>query len=569
MNELLQQLDATVAAMTAEGASFEMTTATINGFEQRVYKTILPTMGEYFKLMLKYPEREFAVYRDERYTYGEAYAEAAALAVALREDFGVQTGDRVAILSRNNPQWMIGFIAALSMGAVAVPMNAWWTTDELDYGLRDCGARVIIADRQRVERLQPLVEPLELQLIAIDDCSDLAVAHRAYGEVVAAHPGSSMPIVSVGPDDHATIMYTSGSTGHPKGALSSHRGILSALFSWILLGGATKALAGENTSEKAGDALPPVGLLAIPLFHCTASHTAFLLSLIIGRKLVIMHRWDAQEALKLIEDERVTWFTGVPTMSAELQEAAVGSDRDLSSLAEIFGGGAARPPAQVEKLAKTFKKSSAGIGYGLTETNALGTVNSGPVYLAKPGSAGATVPAVTDIAILDEHDEPVAQGERGEVCISSPANVLGYWNKPEATAEAFRNGWFHTGDVGYLDEDDFLYIVDRMKEIIIRGGENISCIEVEAAIYQHPAVAEAAVFGVPDERLGEVVATAVVLKDGESLDADALREFLAGHLAKFKIPLHVRFHDEALPRIATGKIFKRQLKADLSEELGL
>ena len=549
--------------MTADGAPFEMATATINGAEQRVYKSIPPNMAEYFKLMLKNPEREFAVYLDERYTYGEAYAEAAALAVALREDYGVQRGDRVAILSRNNPQWMISFVAALSIGAVAVPMNAWWTTEELDYGLRDCGAAVVIADRQRIERLQTLVEPLQLALVAIDDCAGLEVPLRPYAEVVHAHAGAQMPAVDIDPDEHATIMYTSGSTGHPKGALSSHRGILSALFSWILLGGASKAVAGDSGE----DSNPPVGLLAIPLFHCTASHSAFMLSLIIGRKLVIMHKWDPQEALRLIEEERVTWFTGVPTMSAELQEAAVGSDRDLSSLAEIFGGGAARPPAQVEKLAKTFKKSSAGIGYGLTETNALGTVNSGPVYLAKPGSAGTAVPAVTDVAILDENDQPVAQGERGEVCISSPANVLGYWNKPEATAEAFRDGWFHTGDVGYLDEDGFLYIVDRMKEIIIRGGENISCIEVEAAIYQHPAVAEAAVFGVPDERLGEVVATVIVLKDGANLDADALREFLAGHLAKFKIPLHVRFHEESLPRIATGKIFKRQLKADLSEEL--
>jgi acyl-CoA synthetase (AMP-forming)/AMP-acid ligase II len=254
-------------------------------------------------------------------------------------------------------------------------------------------------------------------------------------------------------------------------------------------------------------------------------------------------------------------------MSAELQAAAAESDRDLSSLAEIFGGGAARPPSQVEKLASTFKKSSSGIGYGLTETNALGTINSGEIYRARPGSAGRAVPAVTDIAILDEHGRSLPAGERGEVCIQSPCNVLGYWNKPEATAEAFREGWFHTGDVGYLDEDGFLFIVDRMKEIIIRGGENISCIEVEAAIYQHPAVSEAAVYGVPDERLGEAGAASIVLREGATVSDEALREFLAGHIAAFKIPAHFRFHDEALPRIATGKIFKRQLKAELSERL--
>ena len=565
MSDYLRSLDAAVAEMTAPGGPFALTAATVNGVEYRSYATAPQTMGAYFRLMLKHADREFAVYRDQRLSYAEAYAQAAALATALGEDYGVRRGDRVVILSRNNPEWMIAFIAALSIGAVAVPMNAWWTSDEIDYGLRDCGARVVIADRQRVERLQPLVADLAPAVIGIDDCAGLAVPTRPCADVIAAHAGAGMPEVAVAADDYATIMYTSGSTGHPKGALSTHRGILSALFSWILLGSAGKRVEGDRP----GSGLPPVGLLAIPLFHCTASHTAFLLSLITGRKLVIMHKWDAQEALRLIEEERVTWFTGVPTMSAELQEAAVDSERDVSSLAEIFGGGAARPPAQVEKLTQTFKKSSAGIGYGLTETNALGTVNSGQIYRERPGSAGRVVPAVTDIAILDEQGVPLAPGERGEVCIRSPANVLGYWNKPDATAEAFRDGWFHTGDVGYLDEDGFLYIVDRMKEIIIRGGENISCIEVEAAIYQHPAIAEAAVFGVPDERLGEVVACALVLKPGAALDAAALREFLAQHLAAFKIPLHVRFSDQPLPRIASGKIFKRQLKADLSAELGL
>ncbi|MEM9315326.1 MAG: class I adenylate-forming enzyme family protein [Pseudomonadota bacterium] len=563
MSEQLQQVEKIVAEMTADGAPFALEAVTIEGHEYRSFAAAPPHMGAYFRFMLGHAEKDFAVYRDERYTYGEAYGQAASFAHALLEDYGVRRGDRVAILSRNNPQWMMAFISALSIGAVAVPMNAWWTTDELDYGLKDCGASVVIADRQRMERLAPLHEKLGLKLIAVDDCSSLGVSSTPFAELVAAHAGAEMPEVDVQPDEHATIMYTSGSTGHPKGALSSHRGILSALYSWMLMGMAGKAA----SPDKKKSSFPPAGLLTIPLFHCTGSHSAFLLSLIVGRKLVIMHKWDAEEALRLIEEERITWFTGVPTMSAELQAAAQHSNRDLSSLAEIFAGGAARPPAQVEKLATTFKKSESGIGYGLTETNALGTVNSGDVYRARPGSAGRAVPAVTDIAIFDENDEPLPAGERGEVCIHSPANCLGYWNKPEATAEAFRNGWFHTGDVGYLDEDGFLFIVDRMKEIIIRGGENISCIEVEAALYQHAAVVEAAVYGVPDERLGEAVAASVVLREGASLGADELREFLRTLIAAFKLPEHIRFHGEALPRIATGKIFKRQLKAELTEQL--
>ncbi len=563
MNDYLQAMESAVGQLTAEGAPFALGSTEIDGVSYRTYASAPENMAGYFRFMLNHSDKEFTVYRDERYTFGQSYAMSASLAQALIDDYGITKGDRVAILSRNNPQWMMAFTAALCVGAVAVPMNAWWTTEELDYGLRDCGAKVIVADRQRIERLMPLVDELGLKLIAVDDCSGLDVPYRQFNDVIAPYAGVEMPEVEVSGEDHATIMYTSGSTGHPKGALSSHRGIISALFSWMLMGLAGKTVAPDPEPAKFSAA----GLLTIPLFHCTGSHSAFMLSLIVGRKLVIMHKWDVEEALRLIEEERITWFTGVPTMSAELQAAAENSDRDLSSLGEIFAGGAARPPAQVEKLAKTFKKSASGIGYGLTETNALGAVNSGAMYLDKPGSTGRVVPAVTDIAIFDENDEPVPAGERGEVCIHSPANILGYWNKPEATAEAFRNGWFHTGDVGYMDEDGFLFIVDRMKEIIIRGGENISCIEVEAAIYQHPAVSEAAVYGVPDERLGEAVAASVVPKDGQTIDEGELRDFLKEHIAGFKIPAYFRMHDEPLPRIATGKIFKRQLKADLSEQL--
>lgn len=564
MSDYVVKMEEAVAQLTAPEAPFALDTATIDGVDYRVYANAPENMSGYFKFMLAHSEKEFAVYRDERYTFAEAYAISASLAKAFVDDYGVKKGDRIAILSRNNPQWMMAFIAALSVGAVAVPMNGWWTTDELDYGLKDCGASIVVGDRQRLERLQTLVEPLALKLIGIDDCAGLEVPVAQFSDVVAPYQGVDMPEADVAPDDHASIMYTSGSTGHPKGALSSHRGILSALYSWMLMGTANKSVEANPVESP----WSPSGLLTIPLFHCTGSHSAFMLSLIVGRKLVIMHKWDAQEALRLIEEERITWFTGVPTMSAELQEAAAESDRDLSSLGEIYAGGAARPPSQVEKLSSTFKKSTSGIGYGLTETNALGCVNSGDLYRAKPGSTGRTVPAVTDIAIFDENDQPVATGERGEVCIHSPANILGYWNKPEATAEAFRNGWFHTGDVGYLDEDGFLYIVDRMKEIIIRGGENISCIEVEAAIYQHPAVHEAAVYGVPNERLGEAVAASICLKDGAALEQADLVDFLKEQLAGFKIPAHWRFHDEPLPRIATGKIFKRQLKAEMTEQLG-
>ena len=564
MHPQLVAFEEEVSRLTAPGQPFELNTVQVDGIDYRNFAAMPVNMGQYFQLMRRHAEKEFAVYQGERLTYAQAWSQSAALATALREDYRVMPGDRVAILSRNNPQWMISFIAVLSIGAVAVPMNAWWTTEELEYGLRDSGARLVVADRARVERLMPLVKPLELQLIAVDDCSGLDASSTAFAEVIAAHAGAAMPDVAVAPDDPATIMYTSGSTGHPKGALSSHRGILSALYSWILMGTVTKKL---TPPAKEALALPACGLLTIPLFHCTASHSAFLLSLITGRKLVIMYKWDVDEALRLIEAEKVTWFTGVPTMSAELQAAARKSSRDLSSLAEIFAGGAARPPDQVGKIQDAFRKSSPGIGYGLTETNALGAVNSGAFYLANPYSTGRAVPAVTDIAILDESQRHLDVGEHGEVCIRSPANCRGYWNRPDATAEAFRNGWFYTGDIGYLDDNGFLYIVDRKKEIIIRGGENISCIEVEASIYRHSGVFEVAVFGLPDERLGESVGAVIVLQPDASLDKAALHEHLRDHLAAFKLPEHVWFVDEPLPRIASGKIFKRALKVRYAEIL--
>ena len=566
MNPAIVKLEETVSSLTAEGQPFALEQVQINGVDYLNYSAMPANLGQFFLLMQQHADKEFAVYREERYTYGEAYALGAAFGRALLERYDLRKGDRVAILSRNNPQWMMAFIGAVSVGGVAVPMNAWWTTEELDYGFEDSGAKVVVADRQRIERLAPIAEKHGLQIISIEDCSGLALQHTPFSSLTEEFAGTGMPDVELGQDDYATIMYTSGSTGHPKGALSSHRGILSALFSWMLMGMATKlAVPDDEPAEE--EKFSPCGLLTIPLFHCTASHSAFMLSIIIGRKLVIMHKWDAQEALRLIEHERVTWFNGVPTMSAELQAAAESSERDISSLAEIMAGGAARPPDQVDKLKGTFKKSSSGIGYGLTETNALGAVNAGALYEANPGSTGRVVPAVTEFMIQGEDGSALPAGERGEVCIKSPANVLGYWNKPEATAEAFVDGWFHTGDVGYFDEDGFLYIVDRIKEIIIRGGENISCLEVEAAIYSHPAVYEAAVFGLPDERLGEVVGAASVLKEGAELTTSELSAFLADHLASFKIPAHVWFRAEQLPRIASGKIFKRQLKADYAEEL--
>jgi len=564
VNADIQRFDDAVASLTAPGQAFEVATVDIGGVAYRNFATLPANLGDYFKVMLKHAHKDFAVYLDQRYTFAEAYRHSCAFGAALVGRYGVARGDRVAILSRNNPQWMMAFIGATSVGGVAVPMNAWWTTGELDYGFADSGAKVVVADRARVERLLPLVEKHGLQVIAIEDCGDLAVEQTPFAGLLQAFSGAAMPTADVALDDPATIMYTSGSTGDPKGALSSHRGVLSALYSWMCMGVATK-VAGTQEARKEG--LSPAALVTVPLFHCTGSHSAFMLSLAVGRKMVIMHKWDVQEALRLIEEEKITWFNGVPTMSAELQAAAETSERDISSLTEIMAGGAARPPGQVGKISATFRKSAPGIGYGLTETNALGAVNSGVFYLARPDSTGRPVPAVTEFRVVGEDGSDLPAGEHGEICIKSPCNVLGYWNQPAATAEAFVDGWFHTGDIGYIDGDGFIYIVDRLKDIIIRGGENISCLEVEAAMYAYPGIREAAVFGLPDERLGEIVGAAAVLEKGATIGAGELREYLAEHLAAFKLPAHIWFRTEPLQRLASGKIHKRKIKTEYASEL--
>ena len=564
--EGLTALQDIVEALTADGQPFALEDVEVRGASYRSYVNQPANLAEYFRTMASHGEKPFVVMGDERYSYGEAYALAGQFAAALVDRYAIQPGDRVAIAMRNNPQWMLAFIGAVRAGAIAVPMNSWWTGEELDYGLGDCGAKLAVVDPDRAARVAPHLEKLDLHLVGVGDFGDVPASVDDFMGVTAKYAGADVPEVAADPEDDACIMYTSGSTGHPKGAVQTHRSVLSALFSWLLLGNASNKAA-PPSDEDSGERYPPCALMTVPLFHATGSHSLFLLSLMIGRKIVLMHKWDVQEAMRLIEAERITNFNGVPTMSAELQAAAQDSPYDLSSLKEIYAGGAARPPDQVKKITSSFKGSSAGIGYGLTETNALGTVNSGAFYLARPGSAGRPVPAVTDIRIVDEAGEVLGPGERGEVCIHSPANVRGYWNKSEATEAAFKNGWFHSGDVGYLDDDGFLYIVDRIKDIIIRGGENISCIEVEAAIYQHDAVDEAAVFGLPDERLGEIVGAAVVLREPGSLDAERLRDYLSEHLAAFKIPTHIWFHEEKLPRVASGKIFKRQLKADYAATL--
>jgi acyl-CoA synthetase (AMP-forming)/AMP-acid ligase II len=389
------------------------------------------------------------------------------------------------------------------------------------------------------------------------------LGYPVLDDLLEEAPGAPWQLPPLHPDDDATIMYTSGSTGYPKGAVSTHRAIVHGALNYLVSG-----LAMLQLHQASGGTLPEqqVMLLNVPLFHITGSVPVLLVSVAIGRKLVIMHKWDAGEALKLIEREKATYFVGVPTMSLELMQHPDRDKYDLSTLVDIAGGGAPRPPEHVERLADTFKGKHPAIGYGLTETNGVGAGNLRDNYRKKPASTGRASRPMVEIKITDDKGEARPTGEVGSICIRSVANVRGYWNKPAETAKAFdANGWFDSGDLGYLDEDGYLYIVDRKKDIIIRGGENISCQEVEAAIYTHPAVAEALVFGLPDERLGEIVGAVVYLKPGETVEPLALIDFAKDHLAAFKVPAQLWIAHDPLPKLGSGKLDKVSVRNEFRE----
>ncbi len=561
--------DAAIAQITAPGGPLSVGKVTVRGVELPAFVNAPTNLRDLTAMFMpSHADKELLVYQGERLTFGQVRAEATRVAAMLQHRYGIAKGDRVAIAMRNYPEWIALFLGASMLGAVVVPMNAWWQTDELAYGLRDSGTRLALVDEERLRRIAA-IPGLAIPLVAVRTSHAVAAELGAttLDDALAESPAEPWYLAELYGEDDATIMYTSGSTGAPKGAVSTHRAIVSGTLSYLVQGLAMLQLAAQQ-----GVQLPAqqIMLLNVPLFHITGLVPVLLVSICIGRKLVIMHRWDAGEALRLIEAERCTYFVGVPTMSLELMQHPDREKYDLSSLVDIAGGGAPRPPEHVERLAKAFPGKNPAIGYGLTETNGVGAGNIRDNYRLKPASTGRPSKPIVEMMIADDALQPLPAGEVGEVCIRSVANVRGYWMKPLATEAAFtRDGWFRTGDLGRFDEDGYLYIVDRKKDIIIRGGENISAVEVEAAIYTHPAVAEASVFGLPDERLGEIVGAVVYPKPGEHLEGEAVIQFVGRELAAFKVPARVWIATEPLPKLGSGKIDKVGLRARFrAEHLG-
>ena len=550
---------AAIAAVTAPGQPYELQTMDVAGLTQRVYVNAPPTLRDLYEQNLS--DNDFLVYEDERLTYAEGYREAARIAHVLVHQYGIGRGDRVANSMRNAPEWIVAFKAVTSLGAIVVAMNALWQPDEMEYGLRDSGAKVLFADPERLERLSQISPAPDVQVIAVRASAAPAGVAR-LSDLLAAVGEVPMPAAAVVPEDMALILYTSGSTGHPKGVVSSHRNIVSALLSWEVEGRAALVMAGVD--EPPTPANPPAALLAVPLFHVMGTHVVYLSSYRAQRKIVAMYRWDPEKAAAIVEREKITSFSGPAAMTGDLVRVAQRTGHDLSSLVSVGGGGAPRAPEQVRQIEATFANAAPGTGWGMTETNGIGTVIGGADYLARPTSAGRCL-AVLDLKVIDENGDEVPAGERGELLVRGTSMFRGYWNRPELNTEVFIDDWFRTGDVATIDADGFVAIVDRIKDLIIRGGENIGCGQVEAALLMHPAVHEAAVYAVPDDRLGEEVGATVYAEPG--LDLDALREFLNEHLARFEVPRYLRAVTEALPRTGSGKILKRQLRDEAISEL--
>ena len=571
MARMIHHYLAARAELDAPGSPFATHMTTIRGVPAKSYVAAPPHMRAIWETTAAHGDKDYLVYEDERYSYAEIHAQVRKLAAHLVAN-GVAPGSRVAIAMRNYPEWVVGYWAGVSVGAAVVGMNAWWTPPEMEYALNDSEPRVLIADDERLERLAQMPTQRSMHIIAVRTERAIPGDGVRWSKVMETADPGSLPNVSIDPDDDATIFYTSGTTGFPKGAQLTNRG---SVHNILNIAAMTTAVAmAEQKAIAAGDvppppppppALPAAFMAPTPLFHVTACNCILHPATLTGGKVVLMYKWDPGRALELIEREKVTNFSGVPTMSREMLMHPDWNKRDTSSLAGLGGGGAALQPDLVHKIAGALKHGQPSTGYGMTETHGIITANSSRWFVAKPESCGPAVPTL-ETKLVDEEgrDLPAGPNTVGVLCVRGSVTIKGYLNRAEATADTIKDGWLNTGDIARIDEDGFIYIVDRAKDMVIRGGENVYCSEVETAIYHHDAIAEACVFGIPEERLGEEVAAVLVLRPGAKLTEDELRQFLSSSLAKHKIPTKIWFRNEPIPRNANGKFLKRELKKELT-----
>ena len=556
------------AELTGPGGMFEVTTDEVLGRPTEVYANRMPSLRSVAEVgLMRGDGQTFIVYGDRTYGFGTFVETANGVSHALRERFGITKGDRVAVLSQNNPEWCLTFWATVSQGAILVGLNGWWTTDEIIYGLQDSGAKVLIADLKRFERIADALDQmpdLEQVFLVDGDAADVGLTgdpriHR-YDELTGS-PTPDFVEEAIAEDDHAVIFYTSGTTGKPKGAISTHRSMIANLQNTMY-----NAVAGAMGG---GGALPDggggqnVSLFTSPLFHVSGCHSTLVVGLLAGLKLVMPEgRFTPETALSLIQEHKVTVWATVPTMVWRVCEHPDRHHYDTSSVRSVAFGGSPSADELQRMIRETFPNvSSTTNAYGLTETSSVATVISGQDARDKPTSVGPPVPTV-HVRIVGDDGQEVGPGQTGEVCISGPILMAGYWNKPEATAEAIRDGWLHTGDIGHLDDEGFLFITDRKKDMIIRGGENIYCVEIEQRLVDHPEIADAAIIGVAHPELGEEVKAVVQVEDGSTLTEADVRQWVADGLAAFKVPTYVDLWHDKLPRNASGKLLKNVLRGE-------
>ena len=543
-------------ALIAPGAQFEINEIEAHGNTIKNYAAAPGSLRELWLASTAFSEREYLVYQEERWTYAQAHQQVASLANWLVQQ-GIQPGDTVAIAMRNYPEWMLSYWAILSTGATVVGINAWWVTSEMEYGLRDSDPKAIILDAERFARVKDLVGDIKVVGVRMEETPGVTPWESVM------QTGGSLPDVEVDSDSDACIFYTSGTTGKPKGAQLTHRGCVANVMS-IAFWGATQTALGVRNGLVKADAEPviPISLVTTPLFHVTANNCVAQGTTLAGGKLVHLYRWDAGEALRLIEQESITGLTGVPVMAREVISHPDFAKTDTSSLLSLGGGGAQLQPDLVGKIDTSVQNARPNTGYGMTETCGIITSISGDYFVDRPASCGPAMPCY-EAKCVDSDGQEVAPGETGELWVKGAQVIRGYLNREKETAEDIVDGWLKTGDVAYIDPDGFIFIVDRLKDMVLRGGENVYCAEVESAIYEHEAIAECSVFGVPDDRLGEEVGIAVYCKPGKSVTADELRAHCEPFIARHKIPRYFWFIDTALPRNASGKFLKRELRETL------
>jgi len=545
------------ARLTAPGAPFEVVEADVLGARIGVFRERAPSLRALLAQSAARGDAEYLVVDDgRRYCYAEHARRVASLAAALRDRYGIGHGDRVAILAANGPEWIHAFWAIVALGAVCVGLNGWWVRDEILFGVEDSDPKLLIGDRKRLARIAGA--PLRVPVLELE----------ALEPLLAADPQAALPDAPIAEDDPATILYTSGTTGRPKGAVCTHRAIVALAQLQVFHGTRLFLLAAARGTlpppEARASAPPPCNLVATPLFHVSGLYTGVVTGLATGIRTVwTTGRFDPVKVMELIERERVTAWGPMGTMVHRVVHHPDVGRHDLSTITAIGSGGAPIAPALLARMREVFPKARAslGIGYGLTECGGLATLNWGEELEARPGSVGRTIPTV-EVVIRDPAGQPVPDGGEGEIWIRSPLLMKEYWRRPEETAEALAPGrWLRTGDVGRLHEDGHLQLDSRRRDLIFRGAENVYPAEIEQCLEEHPDVAEAAVVGVAHEELGQEVKAIVVprLEAEEAVLVAALARWCGERLAYFKVPAHWEVRRAALPRNATGKVLKHVL----------